>query len=104
ALNVQSGGGSVKIVDMAGANATTIAGLTTAHHDMTAIPGGFATVLWNTSGIDAPCSLVEPSDTGPQTTIMPNIPTVYNSNPFHTNSIHYFPSDNTYTLGDRNPN
>ena len=33
-----------------------------------------------------------------------NMNTVYNSSTFHTNSVHYYPSDNTYTLGDRNPN
>ena len=38
------------------------------------------------------------------TTIVANMNTVYNSTTYHTNSIHYYPSDNTYTLGDRNPN
>ena len=71
---------------------------------MTAIPGGFATLLWNSSGIDAPCSLVERADSGTMTTVVANMNTVYNSNSYHTNSIHYYPSDNTYTLGDRNPN
>ena len=82
----------------------TIANLTTSHHDLTAIPGGFATLLWNSSGIDAPCSLVERADSGTMTTIVANMNTVYNSTTFHTNSVHYYPSDNTYTLGDRNPN
>jgi hypothetical protein len=104
ALNVQNSGGQIKIVDMDGANATTIAGLTTAHHDMTAIPGGFATLLWNTTGMDVPCSLVERSDDGSMKTIVANVNTVYNSSTFHSNSIHYYPSDDTYTIGDRNPN
>jgi hypothetical protein len=104
ALNVQNTGGQVKIVDMDGANATTVSGLTTAHHDMTAIPGGFATLLWNSTGMDVPCSLVERADDGTMKTIVANVNTVYNSNTFHSNSIHYYPSDNTYTFGDRNPN
>jgi len=104
ALNVQNSGGSVKIVDMDGSNATTVSGLTTAHHDMTAIPGGFATMLWTTTGMDVPCSLVERSDDGTMKTIIANLNTVYTSNTFHSNSIHYYPSDNTYTVGDRNPN
>jgi hypothetical protein len=104
ALNVQNSGGSVKIVDMDGSNATTVSGLTTAHHDMTAIPGGFATLLWTTTGMDVPCSLIERSDDGTMKTIIANVNTVYNSSTFHTNSLHYYPSDNTYTLGDRNPN
>ena len=89
ALNVQNTGGQVKIVDMDGANATTVSGLTTAHHDMTAIPGGFATLLWNTTGMDVPCSLVERSDDGTMKTIVANVSTIYNSNTFHSNSIHY---------------
>jgi len=103
-LNVQNSGGQVKIVDMDGGNATTVSGLTTAHHDLTAIPGGFATVIWTTTGMDVPCSLIERADDGTMKTIIANVNTVYNSNTFHTNSIHYYPSDNTYTLGDRNPN
>jgi Arylsulfotransferase (ASST) len=89
---------------MDGANATMASGMTASHHDMTAIPGGFATLLWNSSGIDAPCSLVERTDSGTMTTIVANMNTVYTSSTFHTNSVHYYPSDNTYTLGDRNPN
>ena len=105
ALNVQNtGAGAVKIMDMDGANATTASGMTASHHDMTAIPGGFATLLWNSSGIDAPCSLVERADSGTMKTIVANMNTLYTSNTFHTNSIHYYPSDDTYTLGDRNPN
>jgi len=103
-LNVQNSGGQVKIVDMDGNNATTISGLTTAHHDMAAIPGGFATLTWTTTGMDVPCALIERADDGTMKTIIANVNTVYNSNTFHTNSIHYYPSDNTYTLGDRNPN
>ena len=61
-------------------------------------------MLWNSSGIDAPCSLVERADDGTMKTIIANMNTVYNSSTWHTNSIHYYPSDNTYTLGDRNPN
>jgi hypothetical protein len=105
ALNVQNtGAGAVKIVDMDGNNATMASGMTTSHHDMTAIPGGFATLLWNTSGVDAPCSLVERADSGTMKTVIANMNTVYNSSTFHTNSIHYYPSDDSYTLGDRNPN
>src|SRR6185295_12493899 len=105
ALNVQNNGaGRVNTVNMDGSGATMISGMTGSHHDMTAIPGGFATLLWNSTGIDAPCSLVEHADSGTMTTVVANMNTVYNSSTFHTNSVHYYPSDNTYTLGDRNPN
>ncbi|HEY7372915.1 MAG TPA: hypothetical protein VIF57_12185, partial [Polyangia bacterium] len=87
ALNVQnSGAGKVNIVNMDGSGATTAAGMTTSHHDMTAIPGGFATLLWNSSGIDAPCSMVERADDGTMKTIIANMNTVYNSSTWHTNS------------------
>ena len=105
ALNVQNNSaGRVNTVNMDGSGATMISGMTGSHHDMTAIPGGFATLLWNSTGIDAPCSLVERADSGTMTTVVANMNTVYNSNTWHTNSVHYYPSDNTYTLGDRNPN
>jgi hypothetical protein len=105
ALNVQNtSAGAVKIVDMDGNNATMASGMAASHHDMTAIPGGFATLLWNSSGVDAPCSLVERADSGTMKTVIANMNTVYNSSTFHTNSIHYYPSDDSYTLGDRNPN
>jgi len=94
----------VKISNMDGSGATNASGMAASHHDMTAIPGGFATLLCNSSGTDAPCSLVERADDGTMKTIVANMSTLYNSTTFHTNSIHYYPSDNTYTLGDRNPN
>ena len=105
-LNVQnSGAGSVRTVAMDGSGAATLSGLQASHHDMTAIPGGLATVLWNSSGIDAPCSLIERMDNSTtNTVIIANLSSVYTSSTYHTNSIHYYPADNTYTLGDRNPN
>jgi hypothetical protein len=107
ALNVlNSNQGNIESVAMDGTGNTPLAGLTTSHHDLTAIPGGFATMLWNKSGTDAPCSLIERADaTGAITTVVADMSTVYNSstNTFHSNSVHYYPSDNTYTVGDRNP-
>jgi hypothetical protein len=105
ALNVQNNGsGRVNVVNMDGSGASMVSGMTTAHHDMTAIPGGFAILTWLQSGIDAPCALIERQDGGTMTTVVANMNTVYNSPNYHTNSVHYYPSDDTYTLGDRNPN
>ena len=107
-LNVQnSGAGAVKIMGMDGSGATMASGMAASHHDMTAIPGGFATLLWNTTGTDAPCSLVERMENATtNTVIVADMNSVYNTSNgrYHTNSVHYYPSDNTYTLGDRNPN
>jgi Arylsulfotransferase (ASST) len=106
ALNVMNtSSGNVQSVAMDGTGNSALSGMTASHHDLTAIPGGFATMLWNKSGTDAPCSLVERADaTGTITTVVADMGTVYNSTTFHSNAVHYYPSDNTYTVGDRNPN
>jgi hypothetical protein len=106
ALNVMNtNAGNIQSVAMDGTGNTSLSGVTTSHHDLTAIPGGFATMLWNKSGIDAPCSLVERADaTGQFTTIIADMSSVYTSNTFHSNAVHYYATDNTYTVGDRNPN
>jgi hypothetical protein len=105
ALNVKNlDAGDVEILGMDGTGQTAIDGFTTSHHDLTAIPGGFATFLWNRSGADAPCSLVEwHQRTGEVTTIVSDLGSLYNSNNFHPNAIHYIPADDTYTIGDRDP-
>jgi hypothetical protein len=105
ALNVMNTNvGNIQSVAMDGTGNTALSGLSTSHHDLTAIPGGLATMLWNKSGTDAPCSLVERADaTGTFTTVVADMSTVYTSTTFHSNAVHYYPSDNTYTVGDRNP-
>jgi len=107
ALNVQNtSAGAVKIINMDGSGSTMASGMAASHHDMTAIPGGFATLLWNATGTDAPCSLVERADDGTTKTIVADMTALYSTSNgrYHTNSVHYYPGDNTYTLGDRNPN
>jgi len=107
ALNVMNQDvGSVAIIGMDGTGRTTADGMIKSHHDLTAIPGGFATLLWNTTGTDAHCSLVERADDGTLKTVVADMNSLYTApnDKFHTNSIHYYPSDDTYTLGDRNPN
>ena len=105
ALNVMNtSAGNIQSVAMDGTGNTALSGMTASHHDLTAIPGGLATMLWNKSGMDAPCSLVERADaTGTITTVVADMSTVYTSTTFHSNAVHYYPSDNTYTVGDRNP-
>jgi len=104
-LNVQNtSAGKIQSVAMDGTDMQTVAGTTASHHDFTAIPGGIATLMWNSSGMDAPCSLVEFPEGGAQKTIVANFNTIYTSNTFHTNAIHYYARDDSYTIGDRNPN
>ena len=104
-LNVMnSSQGKIQSVAMDGSDAKTVNGTTASHHDFTAIPGGIATLLWNKSGIDAPCSLVEFTDDGMQKTIVADFSSIYTSQSYHTNAIHYYERDDSYTVGDRNPN
>jgi hypothetical protein len=106
ALNVENDGGEMRQVSMDGLTAeNNIAGLASAHHDFTPIPGdGIAVMLWNTSATNAPNSLVERSSDGTMTTIVSDFSSLYNSPTFHPNAIHYYPSDDTYTISDRDPN
>lgn len=104
-LNVQnSSSGKIQSIAMDGTDAKSVSGVQASHHDFTAIPGGIATLMWNKSGIDAPCSLVEFPDSGASKTIVADMSSLYSSNSFHTNAIHYYENDDSYTLGDRNPN
>jgi hypothetical protein len=104
-LNVMNtSAGKIVIQPLDGSASTSLAGVQASHHDLTAIPGGLATPMWNTTGTDAPCSVVEFTEAGAKTTVLADVGTVYTSKTFHTNSIHYYMRDNTYTIGDRNPN
>jgi len=104
-LNVMnSSAGKIQSVAMDGTDAKSVSGAGASHHDFTAIPGGVATLMWNSSGIDAPCSLVEFPDAGGSKTIVADMKTIYKSNSYHTNAIHYYERDDSYTVGDRNPN
>jgi len=104
-LNVMNtSAGKIQSVAMDGTDAKSVSGVAASHHDFTAIPGGIATLMWNSSGMDAPCSLVEFPDSGASKTIVADFKTIYKSNSYHTNAIHYYERDDSYTIGDRNPN
>ncbi|HEX5101711.1 MAG TPA: arylsulfotransferase family protein [Polyangiaceae bacterium] len=104
-LNVQnSKAGKIQSIAMDGSDAQTVSGATDSHHDFTAIPGGVATFLWNSTGMDAPCSLVEFPDGGAAKVVVADLKAIYSSNSYHTNAIHYYERDDSYTIGDRNPN
>jgi hypothetical protein len=103
-LNVgNTSAGKIVIQPLDGSASTSLSGVAASHHDLTAIPGGLATPMWNSSGMDAPCSIVELTESGAKTTVIADVGTVYTSNTFHTNAIHYYARDNSYTIGDRNP-
>jgi hypothetical protein len=104
ALNVQANGGEMRRVLMDGTMPeNNLSGLSTGHHDFTVLPdNGIAVIIWSND-----CSaIVERSATGQLTTVVANVNTIYQTDPSdcHTNAINYYPSDQSYTLSDRNVN
>ncbi len=116
ALNVQNSGGEMRLLSMDGQTSqTSISGLSSAHHDFTVLPGKIAAMVWTTTGTDPESNLVERAadGSGSSTTVFKIGSNLYaggsgamggGSNTYHCNSILYHPSDDTYTIGDRNPN
>lgn len=105
-LNVDNGGGEMRRVSMDGLDAeNNVQGLSDTHHDFTVLPGGIvAAPSWISGGNDPPSDLIERSPDGTIKTVVRIDSNIYQSNTFHANAIHYRPSDDTYTIGDRNPN
>jgi hypothetical protein len=86
-------GSHVASVRMDGSDAESDLLGTYAHHDVTAIPGGFATL------VDS--SLVERTSDGTITTIVPDMAALYQpTNMVHTNALHYYGWDDSYTVSD----
>jgi hypothetical protein len=103
ALNVMNNGGEMRRVSMDGMTTmNNISGLASGHHDFTVLPdNGIAVIVWQ----GGCTSIVERSASGTLTTVVANVSTVYQTTAdCHTNAINYYPSDQTYTLSDRNVN
>ena len=78
---------------MDGDDRTMAVGVEASHHDLTAIPGGFATLMWTAAGQEPPCSQVE--DASWAKTV---------ANRYHANAVHCYPAlEDAYTIGDRRP-
>jgi len=93
--NAAGASGDVARISMDGLTVEQkLSGLNTAHHDLTAIPGGVATLVTANGN-----AVVERSGDGTITTAVPDLAAVYGVGG-HVNSIHYDPSDDTYTVGD----
>jgi hypothetical protein len=114
ALNVGNTGGEMRYVSMDGATKqNNISGLSKSHHDFTVLKGGgVATMAWSTSGTDPESDLLERSADGKVTTVFHIGANLYKGGPglmggsgngYHCNSILHHESDDTYTIGDRNP-
>jgi hypothetical protein len=114
ALNVGNGAGEMRYVSMDGATKqNNVTGLSKAHHDFTVLKGGVvATMAWAGTGTDPESDLLERSADGKVTTVFRIGANLYKGGPglmggsgngYHCNSILHHASDDTYTLGDRNP-
>lgn len=115
ALNVGNTGGEMRYVSMDGVTKqNNVSGLSKSHHDFTVLPGGIvATMSWAASGSDPESDLLERSADGKVTTAFRIGANLYKGGPglmggsgngYHCNAILYHPGDDSYTIGDRNPN
>jgi len=112
-VNVGNAVGEMRYVSMDGATRQdNVEGLSKAHHDFTVLPGGIVAALaWAGSGMDAENELLERTPDGEVTSRFHIGSNLYQPGPglmgsgegYHCNSILYHPSDDTYTIGDRNP-
>ena len=113
-LNVGNMGGEVRYVTLDGVTSMSVSQLSKAHHDFTILPDGtIATMVWSASGTDPESDLVERAPDGTVKTAFHLGPNVYAGGPsvvgggsssYHANSILYHAKDDSYTIGDRNPN
>jgi hypothetical protein len=115
-LNVGNSGGEMRFVSMDGQTSkNNVSGLSAAHHDFTVVPHKIAAMVWASSGSDPESNLVEMASdgTGSATTAFKIGTNLYvggssafggGTNKFHANSILYHPADDSFTIGDRNPN
>jgi len=115
-LNVQNGGGEMRYISMDGQTGqNNVSGLSSAHHDFAVLPGKIAAMVWTSTGMDPESNLVEHASdgSGSSTTVFKIGSNLYaggtsafgaGSNTYHCNSILYHASDDSYTIGDRNPN
>lgn len=97
-------GGEVRRIGMDGTGAeNAVEGLSSAHHDLTVLPGGIVAFLVGT-GISGVSNLVERSPDGTLRTVATLDGTVFkprSGTSWHANSIQYHPTDESYTVGDR---
>jgi hypothetical protein len=106
-VNVQNGNAAdVRRVSMDGMDVEmNVEGLSDCHHDLAVVPGGIVTCMsWISGGNDPPSDLIERHPDGSIDVITTLDSNIYVSNSYHSNSITYHPSDDTYTISDRNPN
>ena len=110
--NEDNSTGEMRFVSMDGLTTmTNISGLADAHHDFAVLPGKIAAMVWAEPGPDVESNLVEMSSdgSGSPTTVFEIGENLYaaGASPgarYHCNSILYHASDDSFTIGDRDPN
>ena len=106
-LQVAGNQGAVSNVRRVGMDGTDVvdhvAGLDTAHHDLTVLPGGIvATMLWSGETTEV-STLVERAPDGTIKTVARLGDDVFAPlTSYHANSVAYHTADDTYTVGDLN--
>jgi len=106
-LNLDNIGGEMRYVSMDGEQEQdNVPGLENAHHDFTVMSGGMVAALaWRNPGaIDPESDLVIRSPDGTVTSPFKIGRNLYQSDTYHANAIHYVPSDDSFTIADRNAN
>lgn len=112
--NQAKDGGELRRISMDGLQTTgKIPGMSNCHHDVTILPDGRAACMsWIQQPGDQPSDLLETDYMGTVKKIVTVDSKIYQggagltggSASFHANSIHYHMADDSYTVGDRNPN
>jgi hypothetical protein len=105
-LNLDNVVGEMRYVSMDGEEEQdNVPGLERAHHDFTVMPGGrVAALAWDGPGIDPESDLLIRSPDGSVTSPFKIGSNLYRSDTYHADAIHYVPSDDSFTIADRNPN
>lgn len=112
--NSMKDGGELRRISMDGLETTgKIPGMSNCHHDVTVLRDGRAACMsWIQQSGDQPSDLLETDFMGNVKKIVTVDSKIYQGGSglagggmtFHANSIHYHPTDDSYTVGDRNPN
>jgi hypothetical protein len=112
--NMTKDGGELRRISMDGLeNSGSIPGMANCHHDLTILPDGKAACMsWTKQSGDQPSDLLESDEKGNVKKVVTVDSAIYlggsgiggGGATYHTNSIHYHMKDDSYTLGDRNPN
>jgi hypothetical protein len=115
AANEENSTGEMRFVSMDGQTTmNNIPGLSDAHHDFTVLPGKIAALSWANGAMDAESNLVEINSdgSGSATTVFKIGSNLYVGGPgalgagpnsYHSNSILYHTTDDSFTIGDRDP-